>query len=71
MASLTAEQLQLAIDVGCRCNWLGSLKSEKLDVVRLLLQDKSLFVILPTGFGKSAIFHILPFCASSLLPLLW
>ena len=64
-----SRRLQLAIEVGCLRIGLESLKPEQLDAVRLLLQgkSKSVFVTLPTGYGKSAIFHVLHFCASSLL----
>ena len=65
--SLTDKELQRAIDIGCRRVALESLKTEHLDAVCLLLEGKSIFVTLPTGYGKSAVFHVLPFCASSLL----
>ena len=65
--SLTHEGFQRAIDVGCRHVGLESLKPEQLDAVCLLLEGKSVFVTLPIGYGKSAIFHVLRFCASSLL----
>ena len=30
-----------------------------------LLCDKEVLVTMPTGYGKSFIYHVLPFCASS------
>ena len=35
--------------------------------MQAVLSRKHVFVTLPTGYGKSAIFHNLPFCAMSLL----
>ena len=39
-----------------------SLKVEQKQCIEAVLQRKDIFVTLPTGFGKSVIFHLLPLC---------
>ena len=39
-----------------------SLKVEQKQCIEAVLQRKDVFVTLPTGFGKSMIFHLLPLC---------
>ena len=57
-----------AVNYGSAC--LGiCLKPEQTQAVRSLLAGEDVFVSLPTGYGKSAIFQVLPFCASYLVSL--
>ena len=51
----THEGLQWAIDFGYTCRHVGLelLKPEQLDAICLLLEGKSVFVTLPTGYGIS------------------
>ena len=39
-----------------------SLTVEQKQCIEAVLQRKDVFVTLPTGFGKSMIFHLLPLC---------
>ena len=45
----------------------SSVKREQREAVRCVLLGRDCFVTVPTGFGKSAIFHSLPLCASIIL----
>ena len=57
-----------AVNYGSAC--LGiCLKPEQTQAVHSLLAGEDVFVSLPTGYGKSAIFQVLPFCASYLVSL--
>ena len=38
--------------------------------IEMLLRGKNVSTTLPTGYGKSTIFHVLPFCVMALLSLL-
>ena len=42
-------------------------KKEQKEAARCVLQGKDVFVALPTGYGKSCIFQILPACSKLLL----
>ena len=46
---------------------ITELKPEQQEAVELLLDGKNVFVTLPTGYGKSAIYQVLPLCTKSLL----
>ena len=46
---------------------LSSLKQEQKDAVMQFLSKKDIFVVLPTGFGKSICYGILPLVFDSLL----
>ena len=46
---------------------ITELKPEQQEAVKLLLDGKNVFVTLPTGYGKSAIYQVLPLCTKSLL----
>ena len=46
-----------------------SLKQEQYEAVTELLRGKDVFVNLPTGFGKSLIYQVLPICAREILSL--
>ena len=44
-----------------------SLKPAQCEAIRAVLSGKDAFVSVPTGYGKSLIYHILPFCAAKLM----
>ena len=44
-----------------------SVKPIQLEAVHELLSGRSVLVTVPTGYGKSFIYQVLPFCASSIL----
>ena len=44
-----------------------TIKPEQLEAVESLLKGEDVFLSVPTGFGKSLVFQMLPFCADSLL----
>lgn len=67
---LSAVLLEQAIRSGCERMGIEELKPEQQKAVQTLLRGENVFVTLPTGYGKSAIFHILPFCVMALLSLL-
>ena len=56
-----------AIDDAFRKLGHSSVKQEQREAVRCVLLGRDRFVTVPTGFGKSAIFHALPLCASTML----
>ena len=43
------------------------IRTEQLDVVESLLSGKDVFLSVPTRFGKSLVYQLLPFCTESLL----
>ena len=46
------------------CLELGmELKNHQRDSIEAILEERDVFVTLPTGYGKSMIFHLLPKCA--------
>ena len=54
--------IENAIDAACL--ELGvELKNHQRDSIEAVLKGKDVFVTLPTGYGKSMIFHLLPVCA--------
>ena len=44
-----------------------SVKPEQFDAVQSLLKGDDIFTSVPTSFGKSLVYMLLPFCAESLL----
>ena len=54
------------IDDCLACLGLTELKPEQQEAVQLLLRGKNVFETLPTGYGKSAIYQVLPLCTKSL-----
>jgi superfamily II DNA helicase RecQ len=61
------EELDKAIDDAFGKLSHSSVKQEQREAVRCVLLGRDCFVTVPTGFGKSAIFHALPLCASIIL----
>ncbi len=61
------EELDKAIDDAFGKLGHSSVKQEQREAVRCVLLRRDCFVTVPTGFGKSAIFHVLPLCASIIL----
>lgn len=45
-----------------------SLKPAQIEAIHAVLTGKDVFVSVPTGYGKSLIYQLLPFCAASLIP---
>ena len=66
---LSNDRLEQAVRNCCKCVGLEELKPERQEAVETLLCGESVFVTLPTGYEKSAIFHVLPFCVMALLSL--
>ena len=56
-----------AVEEGMRCMGYESIKSEQLSAVQSLLNGDDVLMSVPTGFGKSLVYQLLPFCADSLL----
>ena len=55
-----------AIDDSFRKLGYSSVKQEQREAIQCVLLGRDCFVTVPTGFGKSAIFHALPLCASTI-----
>ena len=55
---LSEERVEQALTYVKGCTHLGiyELKPEQQEAVQLLLEEKNVFVTLPTGYGKSAIY---------------
>ena len=64
---LSEEQLEQGLKGGYTRLGIHELKPEQWEAVQLLLEGKNVFVTLPTGYGKLAIYHLLPHCARALL----
>ena len=56
-----------AIEEGIRALGIRSIKPDQLTAVKSLLYGEDVFVSAPTGFGKSLVYQLLPFCSASLL----
>ena len=48
---------------------IDSLKKQQVSAIRVALCGNSVFVSLPTGFGKSLIYQLLPVCTKALVSL--
>ena len=59
--------LRSAVYNGLRRLGYKRIKTEQLDAVGSLLSGKDVFLSVPTRFGKSLVYQLLPFCAESLL----
>ena len=53
-------RLDEAIASACRQLGFDALKPQQYKAIRNFMEGKDVFVVLPTGFGKSVIFGILP-----------
>ena len=65
--SSNASLLHSAVDDGLQRLGYERIKTEQLDAVESLLSGKHLILSIPTRFGKSLVYQLLPFCAESLL----
>ena len=63
----TIGDIDRAVDDAFRTLGYPFVKEEQREALRCVLSGRDCFVTLPTGYGKSAIFHALPLCASALL----
>ena len=66
-ARATLDDIDHAIDASFRKLGYSSVKLQQREAVRCVLLGRDCFVTVPTGFGKSAIFHALPLCARTIL----
>ena len=57
-----SEQITEAIDFGKKKLCLDTLKEKQIQAIAAFLRGEDVFVNLPTGYGKSVIFQIAPFC---------
>ena len=67
MARNTVMELSSAIDQATCCMGIQGLKPKQLEAVKRFVSGKDTFVALPTGYGKSIIFAILPLLFDFLL----
>ena len=59
-----------SVDAAARKFGIDSLKKQQVSAIRVTLCGNSrVFVSLPTGFGKSLIYQLLPVCAKALVSL--
>ena len=58
-----------SVDAAARKFGIDSLKKQQVNAIRVTLCGNSVFVSLPTGFGKSLIYQLLPVCAKALVSL--
>ena len=61
----TKKAIAKAIDTAC-LEVKVELKAKQRQSIEAALEGKDVFVTLPTGYGKSMIFHLLPLCARHL-----
>ena len=60
MAKYSKEQIDAAIDAAMEVFGLESLKHQQREAIREFASGRDVFVALPTGFGKSYCFALLP-----------
>ena len=60
----TKNDIVKAIDTAC-LEVKVVLKAQQRQSIEAALEGKDVFVTLPTGYGKSMIFHLLPLCSPS------
>ena len=65
-ASSDIDSIDRAIDAAFKNLGYSVVKSEQREALRCVLSGRDCFLTVPTGFGKSAIFHALPHCAAAL-----
>ena len=58
-----------AVDFGIQQLGYDRIKPKQLAAVSSILMGKDVFLSVPTGYGKSLVYQILPFCARHLLQL--
>lgn len=61
--SIVSEAIRRGLEKFCH----DRLKPAQLQAVRAILQGQDTFVNVPTGYGKSLVYQILPFCATFIL----
>ena len=66
-SSIATGEVDKIIDSSFRTLGYRWTKELQNDAIHLLLNGHNVFFSVPTGFGKSVIFHTLPECAMSLL----
>ena len=59
--------LSSAVEHGIRVLGYECIKPKQLTAIQSLLSGANVFMSVPTGFGKSLGFQVLPFCAECLL----
>lgn len=59
--------LVASVEFGLKKLGYQCIKAEQLSAVEAVLKGNHVFVSIPTGFGKSLTYRLLPFCAESLL----
>ena len=65
--STNLQLLASAIEEGLHRLGYDCIKEQQLDAVESMLKGNDVFVSVPTGFGKSLVYQILPFCAEYIL----
>ena len=55
-----AERVKIAIEAACNELGFDRLKPQQFEAIAQFVEGKDVFVALPTGFGKSVIFGVLP-----------
>ena len=68
MAKYSREQIDAAIDAAMQVFGLKSLKYQQREAIREFVSGRDVFVSLPTGFGKSYCYALLPTVFDSLRP---
>jgi len=53
-------EIQRAVDETAREAGYGPLKGKQLEAIKAFVSGKDTFVALPTGYGKSVIYALLP-----------
>ena len=59
--------MSLAVESGLRTLGHDSIKLEQLAALASLMKGEDVFMSVPTGFGKSLVYQVLPYCSDSLL----
>ena len=60
MSTFTSEQISKAIATACEAIGVAQLKAKQEDAIRGFIRGHDVFVCLPTGYGKSLCFALLP-----------